>query len=48
VVERAAGAFRSIVPGWEKVLHNQRAVYIKRLLLFERNVLLTSVPYHLP
>jgi amino acid transporter len=37
-----------IVPGWEKVLHNQRAVYIKRLLLFERNVLLTSVPYHLP
>jgi amino acid transporter len=29
------------------LLHNQRALYIKRLLLFEPRVVLTSVPYHL-
>ena len=34
--------------GLRKVLHNQRALYIKRLLLFERRVILSSVPYHLP
>jgi hypothetical protein len=30
-----------------ELLHNQRALYIKRLLLFEPNVVLTSVPYAL-
>ena len=34
--------------GTRKLLHNQRALYIKRLLLFEPRVLLSSVPYHLP
>ena len=34
--------------GARKLLHNQRALYIKRLLLFEPRVLLSSVPYHLP
>jgi len=34
--------------GVRKLLHNQRALYIKRLLLFERRVFLSSVPYHLP
>ncbi len=35
------------VAGWRQLLHNQRALYIKRLLLFEPNVVLTSVPYQL-
>jgi amino acid transporter len=34
--------------GARKLLHNQRALYIKRVLLFEPRVLLSSVPYHLP
>jgi amino acid transporter len=34
--------------GARKLLHNQRALYIKRLLLFEPRVFLSSVPYHLP
>ena len=34
--------------GTRKLLHNQRALYIKRLLLFEPGVFLSSVPYHLP
>jgi hypothetical protein len=29
------------------LLHNQRALFIKRLLLFESRVVLTSVPYQL-
>jgi amino acid transporter len=33
--------------GWRRLLHNQRAFYIKRLLLFEPHVILTSVPYQL-
>jgi amino acid transporter len=33
--------------GIERMLHNQRALYIKRLLLFEPRVILTSVPYRL-
>ena len=33
--------------GWRRVLHNQRALYVKRLLLFEPNVILASVPYQL-
>jgi amino acid transporter len=37
-----------VFTGIRKVLHNQRALYIKRLLLFEPRVLLSSVPYHLP
>jgi len=36
-----------VVRGWARLLHNQRALYIKRLLLFERNVILSSVPYQL-
>ena len=30
-----------------QVLHNQKALFIKRLLLFEERVILTSVPYRL-
>jgi hypothetical protein len=37
-----------IVPGMRKLLHNQRALYVKRLMLFEPQVILTSVPYQLP
>jgi hypothetical protein len=33
--------------GWRRLLHNQRALYIKRLLLFEPRVILASVPYRL-
>jgi len=36
-----------IVAGWRELLHNQRALYIKRLLLFEPRVVLTSVPYQI-
>ena len=32
---------------WENVLHNQTAFAIKRLLLFEPDVVVTSVPFHL-
>ncbi len=32
---------------WENALHNQTAFYIKRLLLFEPRVVVTSVPFHL-
>jgi len=31
----------------DHLLHNQRALFIKRLLLFEPRVILTSVPFHL-
>src|SRR5205823_2161568 len=37
-----------VFTGWRKLLHNQRALYVKRLLLFEPRVVLSSVPYHLP
>ena len=37
-----------IFSGGRRLLHNQRALYIKRLLLFEPRVILSSVPYHLP
>jgi len=33
--------------GWQRLLHNQRALFIKRLLLFEERVVLTSVPINL-
>jgi hypothetical protein len=31
---------------WEHLLHNQIGLYIKRMLLFEPNVVVTSVPFH--
>ena len=37
-----------VFSGWRALLHNQRALYVKRLLLFEERVILSSVPYHLP
>jgi hypothetical protein len=30
---------------WEHLLHNQTGLYVKRLLLFEPHVVLTSVPH---
>ena len=36
-----------VVSGWRRLLHNQRALYVKRLLLFEPGVVLASVPYQL-
>jgi len=36
-----------IFSGAARLLHNQRALYIKRLLLFEPRVILASVPYRL-
>jgi amino acid transporter len=36
-----------IFSGPQRLLHNQRALYIKRLLLFEPRTILTSVPYRL-
>jgi len=32
---------------WESILHNQTALFFKRLLLFEPAVVVTSVPFHL-
>jgi hypothetical protein len=36
-----------VVRGVDRLLHNQRALYLKRLLLFEPQVILASVPYQL-
>ncbi|HWH54902.1 MAG TPA: APC family permease [Gaiellaceae bacterium] len=36
-----------VVRGPSRALHNQRALYLKRLLLFEPRVILVSVPYQL-
>jgi hypothetical protein len=36
-----------VTRGWRRLLHNQRSLYIKRLLLFEPRVVLASVPYQL-
>jgi hypothetical protein len=36
-----------VTRGLRRALHNQRALYIKRLLLFEPRVILGSVPYQL-
>src|SRR5581483_6072327 len=36
-----------VVRGFSRLLHNQRALYVKRLLLFEPHVILASVPYQL-
>jgi amino acid transporter len=32
---------------WHRLLHNNKALFIKRVLLFEPKVILSSVPYHL-
>jgi hypothetical protein len=32
---------------WGNALHNQTALFFKRLLLFEPDVVVTSVPFHL-
>jgi hypothetical protein len=32
---------------WHRILHNNRALFIKRQLLFEPRVILSSVPFHL-
>lgn len=36
-----------VTRGWRRLLHNQRALYLKRLLLFEPGVVVASVPYQL-
>jgi amino acid transporter len=36
-----------VTRGFRRILHNQRALYVKRLLLFEPRVILASVPYQL-
>jgi amino acid transporter len=36
-----------VARGTDRLLHNQRALYLKRLLLFEPGVILTSVPFQL-
>jgi hypothetical protein len=36
-----------IFSGAQRLLHNQRALYVKRMLLFEPGVILASVPYRL-
>ena len=32
---------------WHRILHNNKALFIKRMLLFEPRVILSSVPYQL-
>jgi hypothetical protein len=36
-----------VTRGWRRLLHNQRALYVKRLLLVEPGVILASVPFQL-
>jgi amino acid transporter len=33
--------------GWQNILHNQSGVLIRTLLLYRRNVVVTTVPFHL-
>ena len=33
---------------WQQFLHNQTALFIKSSLLFQRHIIVVSVPYHLP
>lgn len=33
--------------GWHNILHNQSSLLIKTFLLYKRNVVITTVPYHL-
>ena len=40
-------ALLALLSGWRRLLHNQRALFVKRLLLFEPGVILASVPYQL-
>jgi hypothetical protein len=53
VTSKPGGIAAVIVPElvvrkwWHNLLHNQRPLFIKRLLLFEPNVILSSVPYQL-
>ena len=30
---------------WQRILHNQNALFVKRLFLFEPSVVLSSVPF---
>jgi hypothetical protein len=32
---------------WEQILHNQSALMLKARLLFRRNTVVVSVPYHI-
>ena len=34
-----------VTRGWRRLLHNQKSLYVKRLLLLEPGVILASVPY---
>ncbi|MGH2997911.1 MAG: APC family permease [Gaiellaceae bacterium] len=36
-----------VTRGWRRLLHNQKSLYVKRLLLLEPGVILASVPYQL-
>jgi hypothetical protein len=36
-----------VTRGWRRLLHSQRALYVKRLLLLEPGIILASVPYQL-
>ena len=36
-----------VLSGIHRLLHNQRALYLKKLLLFEPRVILATVPYRL-
>lgn len=33
--------------GWHNILHNQSSLLIRAFLLYRRNVVITTVPYHL-
>ncbi len=33
--------------GWHNILHNQSSLLIRAFLLYKRNVVITTVPYHL-
>jgi amino acid transporter len=36
-----------VTRGWQRLLHNQRSLYLKRLLLFEPHIILASIPYQI-
>ena len=33
--------------GWHNILHNQSSILIRAILLYRRNVVITTVPFHL-
>ena len=33
--------------GWHNILHNQSSILIRAILLFRRDVVITTVPFHL-